>query len=444
MSKPNSKHDGSSPLLQPNTDAVSLHSMHSDGGSDQNGSANSSSNRHAAFPDVGDDAPELSLDNDDLPPLYSEVVNEGRQPEIAAPSQGQNQSQNVNVHAAPGASHFRYPATAAGVPYEWRYQVAKPAVGNSVDDNVQQLLQIVNGWAQIPPRSYVQLRGTHSQTVKEDGKKETREVVDFDVKVELTPYLYSDARTYQSWRTLRTSDNHEMTRRGTVFRCQAPEIGGSPRLSDEEQLPANGADKPSLEDWCRRYCQDTSKLRTFQLERRMVGFDCKRVRAMMETLVGRTNYRGQLQVSFPVYEFAHVYYSDHCINHWRLTHWIKVLCALTFMFIFTWPFLFFATKRYEVVTVDWPFARITADGRKQYVSLSEEQWYNMWARAITSAVLCRRQATLGQEDLRRAEAAEPTFEPTGNMTVDGALEYMRASIHAMNQVNQQMGWGGDC
>ncbi|CAK7269541.1 hypothetical protein SEPCBS119000_003620 [Sporothrix epigloea] len=444
MFKPSSKKDGSSPLLRPDADAVSLHSTHQDADFEHNGSASSSSNRHAAFPDVDDDAPELSLDNDDLPPLYSDVVNEGDQLENGALLQGQNQSQNGNVHAAPGANRFRYPSTAVGEPQKWRYDVALPASGNSADDDVQQLLQTVNRWAQIPPRPYVQLRGTHSQTVEKDGKKETREVVDFDVKVELTPYLYSDARAYQSWCTLRTPDDREKTRRGTVFRCQAPGMSGPPRLGDVEQLPANSADKPSLEDWCRRYCQDSSKLRAFQLERRMTGFDYKRVRSMMETLVGRTNYRGRLQVSFPVDEIGQVYYSEHRFNHWRLSRWIQALCVLSLMIIFTWPYLYFATKRYEVVTVDWPFSRTTPDGRKQYVSLSEEQWYNMWARAITSGVLGKRQATLDQEDLRRAEGAEPTFEPTGNTTVDGALGFVRAGIHAMNQVSRQMGWGGDC
>ncbi|CAK7566046.1 MAG: hypothetical protein SEPTF4163_003979 [Sporothrix epigloea] len=439
MFKSTSKKDGL-PLLRPDADAdaLSLHSTHQDTDFDRVGSSTSRSiNRHAAFLDADDDAPELFLDNDDLPPLYSDVVNQAEQD--GTPPQSATPSRTGHVHNSPNTGRFRYPSTIAGEPQKWRYDVALPSGGSTLDNDVQQLVRTVKKWAQIPPRPYVQLRGTHSQTVDKDGKKETREVVDFDVKVELTPYLYSDPRSYQSWCTLRTPDDCERTRRGTVFRCQAPGLRGPPRLGDVER-----ADKPSLEDWCRRYCEDTSKLRTFQLERRMTGFDYKRVRSMMETLVGRTNYRGRLQVSFPVDEVGQVYYSEHRFNHWRLSRWIQALCVLTLMIVFTWPYLFFATKRYQVVTVDWPFSRFTDQGRKEYVSLSEEQWYNLWARAITNGVLGKRQATLDQEDLRRAEGAEPTFSSTGNTTVDGALGFVRAGINAMNQVNRQMGWGGDC
>ncbi|CAK7265675.1 hypothetical protein SEPCBS57363_001703 [Sporothrix epigloea] len=440
MFKSTSKTNGSSPLLRPDADALSLHSTRQDSDFDRVGSTSSSNNRHPAFLDADDDDSELLLDNDDLPPLYSDVVNQGEPADAA----GHPESQNVNARDPPNAGRFRYPSTIAGEPQKWRYDVALPLGGSTADEDVQKLVKTVQKWAKIPPRPYVQLRGTHFHTAEKDGKKETRETVDFDVKVELTPYLYSDARSYQSWCTLRTPDDGEKTRRGTVFRCQAPGLSGPPRLGDVEQSPARGADKPSLEDWCRRYCEDTSKLRTFQLERRMTGFDYKRVRSMMETLVSRTNYRGRLQVSFPVDEVGQVYYSEHRFNRWRLSRWIQALCVLTVMIVFTWPYLFFATKRYEVVTVDWPFSRSTAQGRKEYVSLSEEQWYNMWARAITNGVLGKQQRTLDQEDLRRAEGAEPTFVSTGNTTVDGALGLVRAGINAMNQVNRQLGWGGDC
>ncbi|CAK7206802.1 hypothetical protein SEUCBS139899_009608 [Sporothrix eucalyptigena] len=433
---------GSSPLLRPDPDAVSLHSTHADSGI---GSSISGSNRHAAFLDADDDAPELFLDGDDLPPLYSDVVNEEGEDGDSADEQAQApRGQQGSNASQPGLARFRYPTTAAGDPQKWRYDIA-PLGSGTVDDQVRNLVNIVKTWAQIPPRPFVQLRGTHNETVDNNkGKKENREIVDFDVKVELTPYLYSDVRTYRSWRELRTPDNRERRRRGTVFKRQAPEVSGPPRLEDTEQGAIADADsKPTLEDWCRRYCEDPSKLRAFQLERRMVGFDYKKVRSQMESLVRGTNYCGHLQVSFPVDEVGQVYYSAHKFNRWRLLKWVQALCILTLMIIFTWPYLFFTTKRYEVVTVDWPFSRTNAEGNKEYTSLSESQWYNMWARAISKAVLGKRQGTLDQEDLRQAEGAEPTFESTGNATVDGALGYVRAGINAMNQVNRQMGWGAD-
>ncbi|KAJ1324099.1 hypothetical protein MN608_10159 [Microdochium nivale] len=46
---------------------------------------------------------------------------------------------------------------------------------------------------------------------------------------------------------------------------------------------------------------------------------------------------------------------------------------------------------------------------KECVSISEEQWYNMWARTIWRAVLARRQGTLHQQDLAEAEQQAPAF-----------------------------------
>lgn len=424
---------GSSPLLRPDADAVSLHSTHG------------SSSHHAAFLDADDDAAELFLDGDDLPPLYTDVVSGNADDQSGDVDAEGGGSANTG---APSAGGFRYPTVVAGEPKPWRYDI-----GYFGDENAARDLAVaVKAWARAPPRPYVQLRGTHSQTVDNNGKKEKKDVVDFDVKVELTPYLFADVRAYKSWRTLRTPDNREKVRRGTVFRYQAPEATGPPRLPDSTESnaadadPENeaGEDKPTLEEWCRRYAEDPAKLRAFSLERRMIGFDYKKVRSQMETLVRRTNYRGHLQVSFPTDEVGQVYYNEHRFNQWRMLRWVQALCVLTAMIIFTWPYLFFATKRYEVVTVDWPFSRTTSEGRKEYVSLSEDQWYNMWARAITKGVLGKRQGTLDQEDLRQAEGAEPTFESTGNTTVDGALGFVRAGITAMNHVNRQLGWGGDC
>ncbi|KAL1892786.1 hypothetical protein Sste5346_006869 [Sporothrix stenoceras] len=422
---------GSSPLLRPDPDAVSLHSTH--------GSSS------AAFIDADDDAPELFLDGDDLPPLYTDVVSgnaddhsvDGDSADVdnAAAAGG-----NVDRSRAPGTRRFRYPTTNDGEPQKWRY-----AIGYFGDENpARDLALCVKTWAKAPPRPYVQLKGMHSQTVDENGKKETRDVVDFDVKVELTPYLFADVVTYKSWRELRTPGNLEKVRRGTIFKRQAPEASGPPRLPDDIESGAlNPEENPTLEDWCRRYFEDTSKLRAFQLERRMTGFDYKKVRTQMENLVRRTNYRGHLTVTFPTEEVGMVYYNEHRFNRWRMIKWVQALCVLTLMIIFTWPYLFFTTKRYEVVTVDWPFSR-TREGRKEYVSLSEDQWYNLWARAISKGVLGKRQGTLDQEDLRQAEGADPTFESTGNQTVDGALGFVRAGITAMNHVNRQLGWGGDC
>jgi len=64
----------------------------------------------------------------------------------------------------------------------------------------------------------------------------------------------------------------------------------------------------------------------------------------------------------------------------------------------------------------------------------------LWGRALSRAVLERRQDTLDQQDLIAAEGAPQTF---GNVAVDGAASFIMAGVSAMNEVNRQLGWGYD-
>ncbi|OAA60586.1 hypothetical protein SPI_05710 [Niveomyces insectorum RCEF 264] len=498
-----------SSLPRPGRDAVSLHSQHGDTASSRvwrfldDDDDDDTDDVHHLHAHNDDDALQPFLD-DELPPLYADVVAES-EAERAAETR-QLAAQSLPRADAGGSSNNNNTTTTTtttindgsddgvvtlgstggatflftGGELQTTRQVLEPAL----DDDPVLLARTVRTWADQPPRPFVRLRGTHKQTVdRGGGKKETKEVVDFDVQVDLTPYLYADARQRTCWRVLRTVDNRERVRRGTVFRYQAADAAGAatarraaagdlegqPLVLDavapaDDDAAAGAASKPSLEAWCRRYCADPSTLKAFVLRRRVTGFDAQQVRAQLTQLVQRTNYRGHLTVTCPVYETELTVLNSHRINRWRLSPWIRLLCIVTLLIVFTWPYLFFVTKRYEVARVDWPFSRLRPrrqrrgdeegdDGPQDddnnnnthevtYVSLSEAQWYNLWGRAIEQAVLAKRQGTLDQEDLRRAEGAAPTF---GALTAgDRVLDYVAAGISAMSHTNRQFGWGGDC
>lgn len=375
----------SSPLPRPGDDALSLHTQPGDRLLD-------------------DDAPEL--DDDDLPPLYDEVA----------------------------ASTALLPPTSQAAPLEPYKRDASTGteyfLDNRLDTDPKFLEDYIHWWARTPPRPYVRVRGSHQQTTHVGGKKEKKWVTDFDVHVEMTPYLYSDATNRLSWRELRTVENDEWARRGTILRARAP---GASQI----QL---GAHKPSLAEWCHRYCAGHAGLKRFTLERRMVGLESDTLRQLLLGLVKSTNYQGHINVSFPVSNAVVEVYNECKTNEWRLTTWIIWLCVFTATFIFTWPYLFFRTKRFEVVVAEWPFSKPGPEGRRQFVSLSEHQWYNMWGRAIKRAVLERRQCTLDQQDLMAAEGAEAAL---GNVAADTAVAIVRAGVNAMNEVNRQLGWGYD-
>ncbi|KAK0725217.1 hypothetical protein B0H67DRAFT_479523 [Lasiosphaeris hirsuta] len=369
---------------------------------------------------LDDDAPELQVD--DLPPLYEDAIESANGSSSNAPLLGPDPANFPHVHLLdPFSVDAKY-----GTEYY---------LDESLDTEPETLEKHMLSWAKRPPRPFVRLLGTHSEMVDSSGKKERKTVTDFDVQVELTPYLYSDAtRHIAPFSHLYTVENEELARRGTVFRTRGP--GASQNI--EIGLP----EKPTLAEWCHRYCASHAGLKSMVLQRRFIGFDELFVRRRMIELVHSTNYRGHLQVEFPVRDQRVEVFNKCKINQWRLTGWIFWLCTLTLTVLFTWPYLFFRTKRFEVVRVDWAYSVVDTshDGRKKYASISEEQWYNMWGRAISRAVLQKQQSTLDQHDLLMAEGAAPDFS---SASAEGALGFLMAGVVAMGEVNRHLGWGGD-
>ncbi|KAJ4292872.1 hypothetical protein N0V88_005530 [Collariella sp. IMI 366227] len=375
------------------TDAVSLHTQPGDRMFD-------------------DDVPELQ--SDDLPPLYSDIEPEGANapllPNLYAPSY-------VSDAINDGRGWFTTEPN-TGLQY---------IIHPSLDTDPKLLEHQIRRSATKPPRPYVRIEGTHTKHVRENGKDKQQSVTDFDVSLELTPYLFSDAVRGLSWKALRSVDNNAKTRRGTIFRKRAPLKERDPEAS-----------KPTLAEWCHRYCASHSPIKSFVLEREVTGFDQGAMKRRLEALVRGTNYRGTVNITFPVKDAHVIIYNDCKANRWRLTAWITWMCYLTFMWLFTWPVLFFTTKRFEVAVAEWPFSVMDLENSKSYVSMSEDHIYNLWGRAICRAVLDRRQGALNQEDLIASQTAPA--EPFGNL-LEGAPRFLRNGINAIQAVNRQLGWG---
>ncbi|KAL2133812.1 hypothetical protein VTI74DRAFT_1618 [Chaetomium olivicolor] len=379
------------------TDAVSLHT-------------------HPGDRALHDDVPELQPD--DLPPLYSDIEPEAANapllPNTFAPSY-------VSEALNDGRGWFMTDAN-SGTQY---------IIHRCLDTDPKLLESQIQRSATKPPRPYVRILGTHTKTVSENGKRERKTVTDFDVSLELTPYLFSDATRGVSWRELRTVENNQKTRRGTILQKRAPGVKRDLEVSDT---------KPTLAEWCHRYCASHAAVKSFVLERKVSGFGQEDLKQRLVALVRGTNYRGKVDITFPVKDTHVIIYNDCKVNRWRLTAWIAWLCYLTFLWLFTWPFLFFSTKRYEVAVAEWPFSLTDADGRKRYVSMSEQHIYNLWGRAISRAVMDKRQGTLSQEDLIASQTAPA--EPFGTL-LEGAPRFLRDGISAIQAVNRQLGWGAD-
>lgn len=129
---------------------------------------------------------------------------------------------------------------------------------------------------------------------------------------------------------------------------------------------------------------------------------------------------------------------------------------LTFLWIFTWPALYFATKRWAVVIAEWPWSTTDSQGNKQYTTISEEQWFEKWHVGIKRLVLDRYQCEASEEVLRGviARPEDPPMPGTfrsGNEGVDSTVNLITQGFQVARALSTgnnlgrglQGGWGYD-
>lgn len=307
----------------------------------------------------------------------------------------------------------------------------------------------LRSFAATAPVPLIYIMGHHKETVRRGDKKETHDVTDFRIVLNISSYLHpnfsaSDASTMN----LVAVENGEKTHRGTVLKKRAP----GARQDIEVGSPA-----PTLTEWCHRFCASTSALRVFRLKRTVTGLDETYLRNRIEGLIRSTNYRGHISITFPIEDENVDIYTSHRINNWRTTKWICWLFYLTFLWLLTWPLLILLTKRYAVVRADWPFS-IAHNGRKTYTTVSEEQYLDKWSTAIRRLALDRYQGEASEETMRgvterRTDPPMPGTLSTGHAGVDNAVGLLSQGFQVARALSSgsgrgltqsaQGGWGYD-
>lgn len=366
-------------------------------------------------------------DDDELPPLYTDIAESSA---LLPPSAALPMSSVAPDHSLVQAFKVN------------QFTGTEYYMSHELESDPSYLEQHVLAWSRKPPRTYIQVRGTHTETKSEQNRSNTTSntVVDFSVRVDMTPYLYTDViRGTSSWANVRTVEDHEKARRGTVFKYRAPGARSRQRRRGGVRLEDDPRQKPTLTEWCHRFCASSGGLKVFALQKQVVGIDKNLLIERLHSLVRSTNYRGHVSISFPTDGGWVEVYNECKVNEWRFKDWLIPLVTFTLTFIFTVPYLFFRTKRFEAVFVDWPFSRPARDGstQREFVSLNEDQLYGLWGAAIRTAVINRRQCVLDQQDLVNSHAQNQGEQPGG---IHGLVA---AGIQAMNVVNHQFGWGSN-
>ena len=183
-----------------------------------------------------DDAPEIS---DSLPPSYAD-----------------SQGSSSGVEPAP-VRHLAPPSGRSDHSNHYTLRLGKPQVPETknmsdprYDTDPAFLEDSIRSLADDGPYPLVYILGMHKETVRSGDKKETKDVVDFRLVMDLRQYLsHSDM-------TLKTVENSEKTYRGSVTKCRAPGYKQDIEVGDAS---------PGLKEWCHRYCASPRRLRVFRL-----------------------------------------------------------------------------------------------------------------------------------------------------------------------------------
>jgi hypothetical protein len=205
----------------------------------------------------------------------------------------------------------------------------------------------------VPPKPHIHLVGAR-------GRK-----VDFDVKLNLMSLLVPD-NPKQRMDYIRCVGDGETAFRGGTKPDVIPDVGDG-----------------GLEEWCRRFVDDTASVKSFALDRVVANLDTTWIEGQLRSLIASTDYKGVVNIFFPVTHARVMVQSPDKVN--------KFFTSVTT--------LFSGKHKYEVVQAVWPFAtaRSGEPGRRCIVQ-SEEVWWREWRDVIKYAVATNRKGWVTNED----------------------------------------------
>lgn len=317
----------------------------------------------------------------------------------------------------------------------------------------------------VPPTPMVRVQGYHMENRrKSDGRKERERVTDFDIVLSLQGFLRKDSDSNIDWWDPHSVDAGTKAYRGSFRPTRAPgfkqdiEVGHTSQASQQRDLKS----------WCEDFCSSKSWLRVFRVQRNVLGLDEALIEENIAPLVHATRYQGHLDISFPVSDRNVDIYSPHWINSARIT-WVRWLFYVSFLWLITWPILYFMTKWWTVYQVDWYFSRAPPDtgnptssrpmpsyaARKVHATVHEVEWVRRHAKLIQFLVLDKFEgdwlsfpsaAEIENVDLnrRRSEIRIPDVDVRSG-GIRAAFSVLNAGTSVFNQVQGRgdNGWGYD-
>ncbi|PSK40259.1 hypothetical protein B9Z65_8199 [Elsinoe australis] len=378
-------------------------------------------------------------DDDDAPPPYTDEAEEPGDHIPPTSSFNQNEvARSRTIKFFESNAHPPIPSSRADTSNRTIWTYHEPFSSSYLD-----LEEVLLDQARFPPLYQVQISGSHKETTRSGNSERKEHVNDFDFSINLTHLLHhriGDAAPVVDSR-IQLVKPAKRAFRGGVFPSTTPHFD----FDEEREVGLRGE---VLQEWCKLFCNDKSPWKSFTFKRKIAGHNQQRVRELVVTAIKATGYLGHIQVSFSTQQDEIVFFSPGRVNTLRTIVWVRWLFYLTFLWLISWPVLFFMTKKYDVVHAVSAYRHVTGRPTVQ----DEGEWFAMWESAIQRAAYGRKQGCLDDQyrrDMEQADArgrAEARAGPitTGNAAMDGFANVVGMGLNFLNDRSGARGWGGDC
>ncbi|KFY72598.1 hypothetical protein V499_07277 [Pseudogymnoascus sp. VKM F-103] len=323
--------------------------------------------------------------------------------------------------------------------------------------SVETLSTFITEQAAYPPTYTLYLKGTHTETFRGRGdkgnKKET--VVDFDIKLPMTHLLICPNPIHK------TNASHCTDQRGTQCRyLLTPQAGEKAHrgtvLANSKDINWQPEDGESMiHSWCQAYVEDKSSIKSLEITRTVLLHDTSVVEGLVRRIVDSTSYRGHTKVHAVATNSKIIIYSPHRINTLRQNKYLCWFTYLTFLWLFTWPALFFMTKRYTGITAAFPYRREEADKinaknlnncTAKPLVMAEPAFVASWRDALRRAVLGQHQGWV--DEVYRAQTSQMAISGNDNARVQSTgAAFLQGVVGAAVSIatgrQARTGWGAD-
>jgi len=259
-----------------------------------------------------------------------------------------------------------------------------------LNTDTEALFQWLSSEAATRPQQLMHLRGTHtetSRTTSANGKSTTqsRTVVDFDLTFDLSHFMLPGC-------SVLAVGPEAKRKRGT-----RAAIEGDPE------------EAKSIRDWCADYITSPVLLKEFIVKKYVAMLNADYMEQEVRAWVRAADYRQTVSVQFPVNNRTVLVAPESWISNVRYSGW-RWAFYISMLWIFTWPVLWFWTKKWEVVDAFF------------YVRNGDEVlWCGRWAWVVGRMVKRRmKQSQITPANLRWLERQEKE-----RLKVEGEMEMAR-------------------